>query len=55
MEKLSEIRWSILEDKWIEHKYNIESCISRIAGQEIVIQLRSMLSYIKFLMGHLGF
>ena len=37
MEKLSEIPWGIPEDKWIEHKYNVKSGISGIAGQEIAI------------------
>ena len=55
MEKLSEIPWGIPEDKWIEHKYNVESGVSGIAGQEIAIQSRNVLSCIKFLMGHPGF
>ena len=55
MEKLSEIPWGIPEDKWIEHKYNVESDISGIAGQEIAIQSQNVLSCIKFLMGHPGF
>ena len=55
MEKLSKIPWGISEDKWIEHKYNVESGVSEIAGQEIAIQLRNVLSCIKFLMGHPGF
>ena len=37
IEKLSEIPWGIPEDKWIKHKYNIESGVSGIAGQEIAI------------------
>ena len=37
MEKLLEIPGSILENKWIKHKYNIESGISGIGGQEIAI------------------
>ena len=32
MEKLSEIPWGIPEDKWIEHKYNVKSDVSKIAG-----------------------
>ena len=31
MEKLSEIPWGIPENKWIEHKYNVESGVSGIA------------------------
>lgn len=46
MEKLSEITWGILENKWIEHKFNVESGISGIAGQKIIIQLQNMLSCI---------
>ena len=52
MEKLSEIPWGIPEDKWIEHKYNVESGVSGIAGQEIAIQLQNVLSCIEFLMEH---
>ena len=55
MEKLSEISWGIPEDKWIKHKYNVESGVSGIAGQEIAIQSQNVLSCIKFLMGHPGF
>ena len=55
MEKLSEIPWGIPEDKWIEHKYNVESGVSGIAGQEIAIQSQNVLSCIEFLMGHPGF
>ena len=31
MEKLSEIPWGILETKWIEYKFNVQSGISEIA------------------------
>ena len=55
IEKLSEIPWGIPEDKWIEHKYNIKSGVSEIAGQKIVIQLQNVLSCVKFLMGYLSF
>ena len=55
MEKLSEIPWGISKNKCIELKYNVKSGVSEIAGQEVVIQLQNMLSYIKFLIGHLGF
>ena len=37
MEKLSEIPWGIPEDKQTEHKFNVKSGVSGIAGQEIVI------------------
>ena len=37
IEKLLEIPWRILEDKWIEHKYNIKSGVCGIARQEIAI------------------
>lgn len=55
IEKLSEILWSIPEDKWIEHKFDIESGVSGIAGQEIPIQSQNIVSYIKFLIRHPGF
>ena len=37
IEKLSEISWGISENKWIEHKYNIENGVSGIVEQEIAI------------------
>lgn len=37
MEKLLEIPWSILINKWIEHKFEFKSDISEIFGQEITI------------------
>ena len=55
MEKLSKITWDIPEDKWIEHKYNVKSSISKILGQEIAIQSWNVLSCIEFLMGHPSF
>lgn len=39
MKKLLEISWGIPENKWIEHKFDVESGVSGIAGQEIAIQL----------------
>lgn len=38
MEKLIEILWGILEDKQIEHKFDIENSVFAIAEQEIAIQ-----------------
>ena len=55
IEKLSKIPWGISEDKWIEYKYNIKGGVSRIVEQEIAIQSRNILSYIKFLIWYLGF
>ena len=55
MKKLSEILWGIPKNKWIEHKYNVESGVFEIAGQEIAIESQNVLSCIKFLMGHSDF
>ena len=55
MEKLLEISWGIPENKWIEHKFNVESGVFEIAGQKIAIQSQNVLSYIEFLMEHPGF
>ncbi len=35
MEKLLEILWSILDDKWIKHRFDIKSGFSEIVRQEI--------------------
>lgn len=37
MEKLSEILWNISDDKWIEHRFDVESDVTDIAEQEITI------------------
>ena len=55
MKKLSEIPWDIPENKWIEHKYNVESGVSGITRQKIAIQSQNVLSCIKFLIEHPGF
>ena len=39
MKKLSEIPCSIPDDKWIKYRFDIESGVSGISGQEIAIQL----------------
>ncbi len=38
IEKLLEIPWGILNDEWIEHRFDIESVVSGIVRQEIAIQ-----------------
>lgn len=49
MEKLFEISWGILEDTWIEHKFDIKNIIPEITRQEIVILLQNLVNCIKFL------
>ncbi len=55
MKKLSEIPWGIPDDKQIEYRFDVESGVSRIAEQEIAIQLQNVINCVEFLMGHLGF
>ncbi len=55
MEKLSEIPWGIPNDEWIEHKFEYQSGVARMAGQEIAIHLRNMLGCLEFFMRHPGF
>ncbi len=55
MEKHSEIPWDIPNDKWIEHKFEHQSGVVRIARQEIAIHSRNVVGCLKFLMGHPGF
>ena len=50
MEKLLEILWRILNDKWIKYKFKFESVIAIILGREISIYSQNMVSYLKFLM-----
>ncbi len=55
MEKLLEIPYSILDDKWIENRFDVESGVFGILGQEIAIQLQNMINCVKFLMSYPGF
>ncbi len=55
MEKLSEIPWGIPNDEWIKHKFEHQSGVARMAGQEIAIHLRNMLGCLEFFMRHPGF
>lgn len=55
MEKLLKIPWGILENKWIEHKFVVESDVSKISGQEFTVQSQNVVSCIEFLMSHLRF
>ena len=55
MKKLSEILWSISNDKWIKHKFKHKSGVARIAGQEIAIYSKNVMGCLKFLMVHPNF
>ena len=55
MEKPSEILWGIPNDKWIKHKFEHQSCVAWMAGQEIAIYLQNMMGCLEFLMAHPGF
>jgi Plavaka transposase len=55
MEKLSDIPWGIPDDKWTEHKFELESGLEKIAGQNLTIQSRNVIDCLRFFMGHPGF
>lgn len=55
IKKLLKISWGIPKNKWIEHKFDIESGIFGIARQKIAIQLQNILNCIKFLIKYLDF
>ena len=55
IEKLLEIPWGILNDKYIRYKFKLESSVTAIARQEIAIYLRNMAGCLKFLIKHPGF
>ena len=55
MEKLSEIPWGILNDKWIENKFEFQSNVAEMARQEIAIHSQNVMGCLKFLMKHPGF
>ncbi len=37
MEKLSTIPWGIPDNKWTEHKFELESCVDKIGRQSLTI------------------
>ncbi len=55
MKKLSAIPWGIPDDKWTEHKFELESGVDNIAAQSLTIQSRNVIDCLRFFMGHLGF
>ncbi len=55
MEKLLEILWAILNNKWIKYKFEYQSGVAWIARQEIAIYSQNMFGCLKFLMKHPGF
>ncbi len=55
MEKLLKMPCGIPDIKWIEHRFDVESSVSEIVGQEIVIQLQNVINCVEFLMGYPGF
>lgn len=55
MEKLSEISWGNLDDKQIQHRFDVQSGVSEIAKQEIAIELQNVINCMEFLISHPGF
>ena len=55
IEKLSDIPWGIPDDKWTEHKFELESGVEKIAGQNLTIQSRNVIDCLRFFIGHPGF
>ena len=55
MQKLSEILWGISSNKWITHKFELQSVLAKKTRREIAIHLQNMVGCLKFLMRHPGF
>lgn len=55
MEKLLEIPWAIPNDKWTEHKFELENGIAGMPKQEISIHSQNVVGYFEFLIRHLKF
>ena len=55
IEKLSEIPWSILNNEWIEHKFEFQSGVAEMAKREIAIHSQNVVGCLKFLMRYPGF
>ena len=43
MKKLFAILWEILDDKWTEHKLELENGVDKVEGQSLIIQSRNMI------------
>ena len=52
MEKLSKIPWGIPNDKWIEHKFVVQSGVAGMARREIAIYSRNVVGCLKFYLRH---
>ncbi len=52
IEKLFAIPWGIPDNKWTEHKFELESSIDKIAGQRLTIQSRNVIDCLRFFIGH---
>ena len=55
MEKLLDIPWGIPNDKWIDHKFELQSGMGGIAEREILIHSQNEIRCLKLFMGHPGF
>ena len=55
MKKLFDILWGIPNDKWIDHKFELQSDVSGMAGWKISIHLGNVIGCLKFLIDYPGF
>ncbi len=55
MEKLSNILWGISNDKWINHKFELQRDVGEMARQEISIYLWNVIGCLKFLIDYPSF
>ena len=55
IEKFSDIQWDIPNDKYINHKFQLQSGIGEIAEQNFLIHLNNVIGCFKFLISHPGF
>ncbi len=55
IKKLANILQGIPNDKWIDHKFELQSGVGGIAGREISTHLQNMIRGLEFLMHHPNF
>ncbi len=55
MEKLSAITWEISDDKWTEHKFELESGVDKIVVQSLTIQYYNVIDSLRYFIKYAGF
>ena len=55
MEKLLDIPWVIANNKWIDHRFELQSGVEEMTEREILIHSQNVIRCLQFLMGYPSF